>query len=638
MLLLSTDQPGTFVNGSGERIGYDDSDILLLRTDATASPTGYAYALLFDGSDVGLTADEEDVDALAVLDDGRIILSTTGRASVPGVTAEDEDLLLFTPSPGGLGTDTAGTWSLYFDGGDVGLGSTGEDVDAVSVLPDGRLLISTTGPVTAGGVAGGGEDLLAFRPAPDGLGPKTDGTWTLFFDGSRSGLAGTPENIDAADLRDTSRLHLSTSGTFKAGAAAGRDEDVFTYDLAGRAFAPVLRLDGSAAGLATSQDVDAIQVAPAAAYPAPSAIDVDRVLAVAATKLAAHDAANADKTKYPHDGVPGTGKWATIAPSYWVSGFYPGALWHLYERTNDPAWRSRAEAWTRGLESQKNNRSTHDVGFMMFSSFGHGQRLTGEAGYRDVLRTAARSLSSRYNPAVGALRSRDRDDHEVIIDNLMNLELLFWAAKNGGTTSGGGPATALFDMAVSHAARTLADHVRPDGSTYHVVDYDERTGRVLRKYTLQGKGDETTWSRGQAWAVHGFTTVYRESGDARFLAAARRVADYFLARLPADHVPAADFDSTYTDLAHKDSSAAAIAASGLIELSRLETDPARREKYFAAAARILTSLTSSTYLSTSPRDAGMLLHGSRAYPGNDRSYIYGDYYLIQALTRYAEQT
>ena len=293
-------------------------------------------------------------------------------------------------------------------------------------------------------------------------------------------------------------------------------------------------------------------------------------------------------------------------------------------------------AWTAGLASRQFDTSTHDIGFVIGNSFGHGYRLTGDPAYLDVVLTAANSLSSRYNSEVGAIRSWNGGNFQVIIDSLMNLELLFLAAKNGGTTWTGGSSQDLYNMAVSHATLALANHVRADGSTYHVVDYNPTTGAVLDKYTRQGKSDESTWARGQAWAVYGFTMVYRETGDPRFLEAARRTADYFLANLPDDFVPQADFQSTYTDLAHKDSSAAAIAASALVELSQLETDPARGQRYRAGAANILDSLTSPTYLSSTSANAGLLLHGSRNYPGDNRTYMFGDYYFLEALLRYSQ--
>ena len=636
-IYLSTDTPGSATGSDGVQVKFDDSDIL--RLDIERADTGellaYQYRLIFDGSDVGLDSDDEDIDALAILADGSLVISTTGRASVPGLTTEDEDLLRFTPAAGGLGYHTAGSWSLYFDGSDVGLALDSADVDALALLPDGRLVISTTGWFFVPGATGGGEDLLAFQPTS--LGPNTAGKWSLLFDGSQFGLTTTGEKLDAVDLTNTTALHLSTSGPFTVSGAAGDDEDAFSFDLASKTYQPGLRLDGSAVGLA-ALDIDALEIrADGEVLPEPNAalptIDVAGVLAVAATKLAAHDAKNVIKTRYAGTAALTATSWTAVAPSDWTAGFYPGLLWQMYERTGDVAWRNKAAAWSAGLESQKTRTSTHDLGFMLFNSFGQGLRLTGDPHYQEVVLEAARSLSSRYNPTVGAIRSWDGTGYRVIIDNLMNLELLFHAAKNGGTTWSGGPAQDLYNMAVSHASKTLQNHVRPDGSTYHVVTYDAATGGVLSKSTAQGKSAESTWSRGQAWAIYGFTMTFRETGDATFLEAARRTADYFLANLPDDFVPPADFSSTYTGLAYKDSSAAAVAASGLLELSTLETDSARSQRYFQSAVMILESLTSASYVAP-PQHPALLLHGARTYPGQNISLIYGDYYLVEALLRY----
>ncbi len=659
VVYLSLESPGAVTGTDGLRVSYDDSDIL--RTTIERNDLGDVIAvrheLLFDGSDVGLTGDGEDLDALAILPDGRLVISTTSRATVPGVTAEDEDLLLFTPSVtelnSGLGRRTAGTWSLLFDGSDVGLSSDNEDLDALSILPDGRLVISTLSdgsvPSPTGSSLGvRGEDLLAFSPAVDGLGTTTRGTWAKYFDGSNVGLGSSSERIDALDIDasavDAVLLHLSTSGSFSVALASGQDEDAVTFDQATGAFVPGLRLRGVSLGLSSSADIDALHVGPTALDAVDltytPVIDVAGVLAVAQTKLAAHDAKSTTKLNYPREHSPGSANWTTIGPNNWEGGFYPGALWQMFDQTGDPAWQARAAAWTAGLEYRKNDTGTHDLGFVIGNSFGQGFKLTGDPAYLDVVLTAARSLSSRYDPDVGAIRSWNGGNFQVIIDSLMNLELLFLAAKHGGTTASGGSSQDLYNMAVSHATKVLANHVRPDGSTYHVVDFSPTTGAVLDKYTRQGKSDESTWARGQAWAVYGFTMVYRETGDPLFLDAARRTADYFVAHLPDDFVPMADFQSTYTDLAHKDSSAAAIAASGLIELSQLELgqlepDPARSQRYRAAAANILDSLASPTYLSSTSANAGLLMHGARKYPGENRTYMFGDYYFLEALRRYS---
>ena len=293
----------------------------------------------------------------------------------------------------------------------------------------------------------------------------------------------------------------------------------------------------------------------------------------------------------------------------------------------------RAEAWQAGLEAQKNNTSTHDIGFMLFDSFGQGQRLTGNEAYRQILLTAAGSLAVRYSPTVGSVRSWGRlnsPTFTVIIDNMMNLELLFWAARNGGDPT-------WRDMAVSHALNSARDHVRPDGSTYHVVEYSSKTGALKWRGTHQGYSDTSTWSRGQAWAVHGFTMAYRETGDARFLDTARRTADYFLAHLPDDRVPYWDFNLPSLTGEPRDSSAAAIAASGLLELARLEPDRLSSGRYRDAATSILASLCSPPYLATGTQRGAILLHGTQHKPaGNyDTGLIFGDYFFLEALLRYA---
>jgi unsaturated chondroitin disaccharide hydrolase len=335
-------------------------------------------------------------------------------------------------------------------------------------------------------------------------------------------------------------------------------------------------------------------------------------------------------TSYPYY-TNSLGAWKTTSASSWTSGFFPGSLWLEYQQTFDTAWRSRAESRQAGIESQKYNTSTHDLGFMVLNSFGNGYRLTGNDAYRQVVLQAARSLATRYSPAVGAIRSWNTSPStfRVIVDGMMNLELLFWAARNGGDP-------AWRDIAVRHALKTRENHVRSDGSTYHVVDYDPTTGAVQRRSTVQGYTAESTWSRGQAWALHGFTIAYRETGDPRFLETARRTADYFVSNLPADKVPYWDFQAPGIPNEPRDSSAAAIAASGLLELSRLETDATRRLSYLGEAKEMLTSLSSPAYLSRGTTNSAVLLHGTQNKPaGNsDTGLIWGDYYFMEGLLRY----
>jgi unsaturated chondroitin disaccharide hydrolase len=322
----------------------------------------------------------------------------------------------------------------------------------------------------------------------------------------------------------------------------------------------------------------------------------------------------------------------------WIQGFFPGLLWYMYEADQDPVWRERADARTRPIEVQKLNTQTHDLGFKFFPSFGAAYRLTGDAYYRDVLLTAARSLAQRFHAPSGVINCCDWNREwkvPLVTDTMMNLELLFWAAENGGDP-------AWKDMALSHALVTLRDMVRPDGGTFHVVDYDA-AGNIRARETFQGHSDPSTWSRGHAWAIYGFTMAYRYTKDPRMLEAAIKVTDYYLARLPPDSIPYWDMDAPADQLV-KDSSAGAAVASALLELHTFVTDPAVKERYRAAALAMLDSLSSSAYLATGTQSPGILLHGVAFYrtpikpkgEAIDESLIYGDYYFVEALLRFKQ--
>jgi hypothetical protein len=270
----------------------------------------------------------------------------------------------------------------------------------------------------------------------------------------------------------------------------------------------------------------------------------------------------------------------------------------------------------------------------MFSSFGNSYKVHPSPETKAILLQSARTLSTRFNPAVGCIRSWDRRKwpFPVIIDNLMNLELLLWASENGGSPE-------MRQIAISHAEHTMRNHVRADGSTFHVISYDTTTGSVLERVTHQGAADSSTWSRGQAWAINGFTMVYRYTHDPKFLETARRVADYFLAHLPADHVPYWDFQAPGIPNEPRDASAAAIAASGLVELSRMVKGP-DAERYRTAAGEILRSLSSPPYLAVDRGTRGVLRHATGHAPAKseiDVSLIYADYYYIEAALRWLGQ-
>jgi len=318
------------------------------------------------------------------------------------------------------------------------------------------------------------------------------------------------------------------------------------------------------------------------------------------------------------------GNWQTAGRGHWVSGFFAGCLWYLYQQTNAPFWLDCAQAWTADLESQKNNTGDHDVGFRIMSSFGNGYRLTGREDYREIILTAARSLARRFNTRIGCIRSWSWGNwnYPVIIDNMMNLELLFWAAENGGSST-------LFDCAVSHARRTRQEHVRADGSTYHVVDFNDN-GAVISKTTHQGYSDESTWSRGQAWGLYGFTMTYRFTQNDSFLNTALLLADYFINHLPADQVPYYDFEDPRIPAVAKDASAAAIASTALFELAQYSSDP----KYLETAQKILTSLASVDYLAKGTSYQSILRRACQAKGDPERGTIYADYYFLEALTRY----
>ncbi len=321
----------------------------------------------------------------------------------------------------------------------------------------------------------------------------------------------------------------------------------------------------------------------------------------------------------------------------WTSGFYPGCLWFLYEHTGDEKFLEAAKHFTMNLEQMQYYDGTHDLGFMMYCSFGNGYRLTKEADYRDVLIQSARTLATRFNPNVGCIKSwdhnQDKWQYPVIIDNMMNLELLFWVAKETDDTD-------LYDLAVTHAETTMKNHYRADYSSWHVLDYDTITGEVLHRHTHQGYAHESAWARGQSWGFYGFTMVYRETGDQKFLDHARSIADFLLnhENLPGDMVPYWDFNAPNIPDEPRDASAAAILCSGLYELSTHLG--AEGEKYKLAADKILTSLSSEKYRAAIGENNNfILMHSVGHLPNNseiDVPIIYADYYFIEACMRELE--
>jgi unsaturated chondroitin disaccharide hydrolase len=316
----------------------------------------------------------------------------------------------------------------------------------------------------------------------------------------------------------------------------------------------------------------------------------------------------------------------------WTSGFFPGELWFLYEYTGNREWKVQAENFTANIEKEKTNGSTHDMGFKIYCSFGQGSRLANNTHYKDVIIQSAKTLSTRFNPKVGVIRSWDHHkeqwDYPVIIDNMMNLELLFEATKLSGDSS-------FYRIAVSHAKTTMKNHFRPDYSSYHVVDYDTATGGVRKKQTAQGYSDESAWARGQAWGLYGFTMCYRETKDKQFLDQAEHIASFILnhPNLPKDLVPYWDFNAPNIPNEPRDASAAAVMASALYELSSYSKN---KIQYRKLADKIIASL-SNYYRSPIGENKGFILvHSTGSKPANsevDVPLIYADYYYLEALLR-----
>lgn len=322
-----------------------------------------------------------------------------------------------------------------------------------------------------------------------------------------------------------------------------------------------------------------------------------------------------------------------VRPRDWTSGFFPGNLWWMYEATGDEFWKTKAIEFTTPLEAIKNYRGTHDMGFIFYNSFGKGYQLTGNEEYKPILLEAADALISRYRENIGAIRSwdhnRDKWDYPIIIDNMMNLEFLFWATKVTGDST-------YYKIADSHANVTMNHHFRDDFSSYHVIDFDTVTAEVRKKNTHQGYAHESAWARGQAWGLYGFTMAYRETGKKEYLDLAENVADFILnhPNLPEDLVPYWDFNDPGIPNVPRDASAAAIIASALFELETYL--PNKSNIYKTKAEAILDNLTKA-YRSNLGENRGFLLdHSTGHLPGNheiDTPLVYADYYYLEALQR-----
>jgi len=315
----------------------------------------------------------------------------------------------------------------------------------------------------------------------------------------------------------------------------------------------------------------------------------------------------------------------------WTSGFYPGLLWKLYGYSKNKEIKKAAIHWSSVVEKEKNDSGTHDLGFKIYCPFGSAYKITNNEEYKDVFLTAAKTLSTRFNPKVGAIRSWDHHadvwEYPVIIDNMMNLEMLFEATKVSGDST-------FYHIADSHATTTLNNHFRADNSSYHVVSYDPSTGKPTLKHTHQGLNHESDWSRGQAWGLHGYTTTYRYTKNPKYLEQAKKIAEFIFTHpnLPEDKIPYWDYDAPNIPNEPRDVSAAAITASGLLELATYDT--ANTDKYNRWANEILVSLGSDKYkCDIAPF---FLKHSVGSIPDQfetDSPIIYADYFYIEALLR-----
>ena len=325
-------------------------------------------------------------------------------------------------------------------------------------------------------------------------------------------------------------------------------------------------------------------------------------------------------------------------PEEWCDGFWPGILWMDYQNTKDEAVRKAAEGYTESLKGIAYRPCyDHDIGFLMFCSYGKGYEVNHSQDYKNVILASADSLATLFNPIVGTILSWPREvkprnwPHNTIMDNMMNLDMMFWAAKNGGNKL-------LYDLAVTHAKTTMQNHFRPDGSCYHVAVYDTISGDFVKGVTHQGYSDDSMWSRGQSWAIYGYTMVYRYTRNRMFLDFAQKVTDIYIKRLKEtsdDFIPLWDMDDSRGTMgAPKDVSAACVVADALLELQQY-VGGEKSEEYKQFALQTLAQLSTSKYQS-GKKNVAFLMHSTGHHPAGseiDASIIYADYYYLEALNR-----
>lgn len=357
--------------------------------------------------------------------------------------------------------------------------------------------------------------------------------------------------------------------------------------------------------------------------------------AVAASQYKLMDA-RLKADRFPKTYYAGKDSLETSGSDWWCSGFYSGTLLYLYDQTKDKALLTNANKSLASLQKEQYNKTTHDLGFMMYCSFGNALKFEPKPEYKDILINSAKSLSTRFDAKVQAIKSWDSNKPEylVIIDNMMNLELLFWATRTTGDSS-------YYKIAVTHANTTMKNHFRANYSSYHVINYDPQTGKVQQKRTAQGYADESAWARGQAWGLYGYTEMYRETKDKKYLDQAKHIAQFILTNpnLPSDKIPYWDYNAPNIPNALRDASAAAVMASAFLELCRY-TDKKLGQQYFTVAETIIRNLSKPTYLAAKGTNGGFILKHSVGHMPNkteiDVPLTYADYYFIEALGRYKQ--
>jgi hypothetical protein len=316
----------------------------------------------------------------------------------------------------------------------------------------------------------------------------------------------------------------------------------------------------------------------------------------------------------------------------WTSGFFAGNLWQIYSLTGDVRFKEKAILWNAFIEKEKFNNTTHDMGFKVYCSFGKGLKVKDNAKYKNIIVKSAQTLVTRFDTKIGAIRSWDHNkeffDFPVIIDNMLNLELLFEASKISGDKT-------YKNIAIQHANTTLKNHFRKDNSCYHVIDYDTLSGKVKNKLTHQGFNNESSWARGQSWAVYGFTMAYRYTKNKEYLKQAEATAKYYMnyKTLPEDGIPYWDFNDTSIPNAPRDASSAAVIASALLELYSFT----KNQTYLEYSNKIINTLSSDKYLlNDSVKGPFILDHSTGNWPKKDeidQPIVYADYYYLEAIIR-----